>query len=69
MGLFKCHHDWEIMEKSNALQQDSMGYPLRLYLCKCSKCGKSKHFWIDVGESALKELDTGESFLVKWEKV
>lgn len=41
MRLFKCNHDWYITEKSNVLQLDDMGYPLRLFICKCSKCGKS----------------------------
>ena len=68
MWLFKreCHHVWEIHERSNLLQQDSMGYPLRLCIVKCSKCGKSKQMWIDVHENELKELETGESVLVKW---
>lgn len=72
MGLFKkivCDHDYRITEYSNALQQDEMGYPLRLCICKCEKCEKSEQQWIDVGEKALEELDSGKSFLVKWEKV
>jgi hypothetical protein len=68
MRLFKCNHDWVITENSNVLQQDSMGYPLRLYISKCTKCGSSRQEWIDVAESALKGLDTGEFVLLKWEK-
>lgn len=67
MGLFKCNHSWEIKERSNVLQQDDMGYPLRLYICKCSKCGKSEQQWIDVSVEALKGLETGEFVLLKWE--
>lgn len=70
MGLFKkrCSHDYKITERSNALQQDEMGYPLQLCICKCSKCGKSTQQWLDTDESALKEAKSGKSFLVKWEK-
>ena len=62
----KCNHDWRISERSNVLQLDDMGYPLRLFICKCSKCGKSDQQWIDVAEEELKELKTGESVLLKW---
>lgn len=68
MKLFKCNHKWEITKRSNALQQDNMGYPLRLFICKCSKCGKYDQQWIDVAEKELEELKTGESFLLKWGK-
>ena len=66
MGLFKCRHQYIITERSNALQLDDMGYPLRLFIVKCSKCGQSEQRWIDVFEDELKELDTGESVLLKW---
>lgn len=71
MHLFnrKCHHDWSIVEKSNAIQQDDMGYPLRLCIFKCSKCGATEQVWIDVAERELEELKTGESVLVTWRKV
>lgn len=72
MGIFKkreCIHLWSITEKSNVLQVDTMGYPLRLYICKCVRCGKSEHQWIDVNKNTLNELDTGESVLLKWSKV
>lgn len=71
MSLFKkkCEHDWKLTEKSNVLQQDDMGCPLRLYIWKCAKCGKSEQVWVDVSEEALKELTTGESVLLKWQKV
>ena len=68
MRLFKCHHNWEIIEKSNVLQINSMGYPLRLYICKCTKCGKSEQHWIDVSEYSKNELETGQSVLLKWSK-
>ena len=69
MGLFKCNHKWRATEKSNALQQDDMGYPLRLYIVTCTKCGATEHRWIDVNEKCLDELETGKSFLLEWRKV
>ena len=66
MSLFKCKHRWEVVERSNALQQDSMGYPLRLCILKCSKCEKLEQQWLDTSEDALDELKNGKSFLVKW---
>ena len=71
MGLFKrkCHHIWKITEKSNILQTDDMGYPLRLVICRCTKCGKSDQQWYDVPVSELQELKTGKSKLLKWRKV
>lgn len=70
MGLFKktCSHNYVVKERSNALQQDEMGYPLRLCICQCSKCGKSTQQWLDTNENALDELKTGKSFLVKWKE-
>ena len=62
----QCRHNWIVSERSNALQLDEMGYPLRLFICKCTKCGKSNQQWIDVNEEELNELKTGESFLLKW---
>ena len=42
-------HQFIIAEKSNAIQYDNMGYPLRLCLVKC-KCGMSKQLWIDTSK-------------------
>lgn len=69
MGIFKCNHNWEIVKRSNVIQQDEIGYPLRLFICKCSKCGEISHQWIDVDESELRELETGESILLKWSDI
>jgi hypothetical protein len=66
MGLFICNHKWKIEEKSNLIQLDDMGYPLRLFIVRCSKCGESDQQWIDVSTRALEELKTGESVLLKW---
>ena len=65
----KCDHDWNITERSNVMQLDDMGYPLRLYIVKCSKCGKSEQKWIDVSVSECEELQDGKSVLVKWTEV
>lgn len=66
MKIFKCNHKWKVNQRSNALQLDEMGYPLRLCIVKCCKCGKYDQHWLDTEESALDELKTGESFLVNW---
>ena len=69
MKLFKkeCKHKWEFDQKSNALQLDDMGYPLRLFIIKCSKCGKSEQVWIDVPVEEADELHNGKSVLIKWQ--
>lgn len=67
MKLFKCNHNWAIEAKSNALQVDAMGYPLRLFLVKCSKCGQTEHHWYDVPIREAEEIKTGESVLVMWQ--
>lgn len=61
-----CSHDWKVHLRSNALQADSMGYPLRLFVLQCSKCGKYKHMWFDVPLEQIEEIKTGESFLLTW---
>ena len=47
--LFHRHnHNFNKVDyKSNVIQYDSMGYPLRLYIFKCD-CGMTKQEWIDV---------------------
>lgn len=67
MGLFKCNHTWVIDQRSNVIQLDSMGYPLRLFLCRCPRCNMSDQQWIDVDEDELEELETGQSVLLKWQ--
>lgn len=37
--VHKCSFD-KIVERSNVIQYDDMGYPLRLCICQC-KCGKT----------------------------
>ena len=61
-----CRHNWELHLRSNALQSDEMGYPLRLFVLQCSKCGKYKHMWIPAPLEQIEEIKTGESFLLTW---
>ena len=58
----ECSHDWFITKYSNAIQLDDMGYPLRLAIAKCAKCGNFNQFWIDTAESDIKD----EDFIIKW---
>lgn len=66
MCLLKCKHNWKLFKRSNVLQLDDMGYPLRLCIFHCNKCGKSDQQWVDVPKEALAELDIGKSVLLKW---
>lgn len=68
MNIFKrkCNHNWKVDQRSNVLQLDDMGYPLRLCICKCDKCGQYDQQWLDTSTDSCKELDTGESVLIKW---
>ena len=68
MRLFECSHKWVAQKRSNALQLDDMGYPLRLFICRCSRCGRYDQQWRDVPRKEVEELDSGESVLVKWDK-
>lgn len=58
--IFKRKHicDFnEIVYRSNAIQFDEMGYPLRLCILKC-KCGETTQEWIDTGKRyKMKEND------------
>lgn len=65
--MFKCKHDWSIIHASNVLQVDGMGYPLRLFIQKCSKCGKVEQVWYDVDKKCLDEVESGRFVLCKWD--
>ena len=43
-------HEWMIKQRSNVIQFDDMGYPLRLFICECKHCMKSEQMWIDSTE-------------------
>lgn len=60
MKLHKC--DMHIYEVSNAIQFDTFGYPLRLCILRCSKCGRSRQEWIDTSKKT-------NDFEVLWESV
>jgi hypothetical protein len=66
MALLSCKHNWNIDKRSNILQLDDMGYPLRLFICKCSKCGESEQMWLDVSIQEAEEIKTGASFWIAW---
>ena len=71
LNINKCRargHDWEVTERSNTIQQDEMGYPLRLCIVTCKRCGISEHHWLDTNISALDELKIGKSVLLEWEQ-
>ena len=55
-------HDWMIKERSNVVQFDNMGEPLRLFIVKCSKCGESRQEWIDSYYSE------GNDVVCKWKE-
>ena len=40
-------HQWRIKQRSNVIQYDDMGYPLRLFICECKYCKKLEQMWID----------------------
>ena len=54
-------HRWMIKERSNVIQFDNMGYPLRLFIIECSKCKQSRQEWIDSSECST-------DVVCKWEK-
>lgn len=60
MTFHKCN--MEITERSNIIQYDDMGYPLRLVIVKCNKCGKSDQRWFDTTE------EKGD-LILQWKKV
>ena len=57
----KCSHEWVTSHRSNIVQLDEMGYPLRLFLLRCRKCGETDQQWID---SAISTKDS----ILKWER-
>ena len=43
-------HKYWVKNRSNVIQFDTMGYPLRLFIVRCDCCGKEKMMWIDSTE-------------------
>ena len=64
-----CFHEWERYKNSNVLQLDDMGYPLRLVMHRCKKCGVIEQHWTDIPLESVKELRTGKSVLCIWDGV
>lgn len=66
--LFKkfCNHDWKIIETSNIVQLDDMGYPLMLCIVQCEKCEKTEQQWIDVSKKVLADEDIK---VLRWKEV
>ena len=62
--LFHKHNFNNVGHKSNVIQYDSMGYPLRLYIMKCD-CGITNQEWIDVPESSVTDKDV----ILRWERL
>ena len=69
MAIFCRHPRSVIVAKSNVIQFDQSGFPLRLVAVKCLICGKNDHTWVDIKKSELDELSTGKSVLCKWENM
>lgn len=54
-------HNYKITEKSNVIQFDEMGYPLRLCIIECT-CGKSDQMWIDT-------IEEDNDVILKWNQI
>lgn len=59
--MFIHRHNFELYERSNVIQLDSMGYPLRLCILMC-KCGMSRQEWLD-SERVENDVE------LKWSKI
>ena len=66
-GIFKKKHtcDFKIVQRSNAIQFDEMGYPLRLCILKC-ECGATTQMWVDTGKRY--EMEKGDVEVQKKKK-
>ena len=62
--LFHRHNFNKVAYKSNVVQFDDMGYPLRLYITKCD-CGMTNQEWIDVPENSV----TNKDVILKWDQL
>ena len=62
--LFHRHNFNKVAYKSNVVQFDDMGYPLRLYITKCD-CGMTNQEWIDVPENSVTDKDV----VLKWDQL
>ena len=53
-------HNYKTYKRSNVIQLDDMGYPLRLVILKCS-CGATEQAWLDTNRTA-------NDVVLKWDK-
>ena len=58
--------NYNITDRSNVLQLDEMGYPLRLCIVKCPICGKTDQMWLDTN---VDELKNPNNVILKWSPV
>lgn len=71
MSLFqkKCEHVWKVTHVSNISQPDRNGYPTRLCICKCEKCGETTQQWRDC-PLMIKNLPTFENIVeIEWKEI
>lgn len=59
--MFIHRHDFKLHERSNVIQLDDMGYPLRLCILVC-KCGMSRQEWLDTSR-------VEDDVELKWSKI
>lgn len=65
-SLGRTKHEFnKLIAISNVLQQDEIGYPLRLCIYEC-ECGAFEQRWVDVHEGSLERLKTGDDVLCRW---
>ena len=71
MKLFKkkCEHVWKPTHISNISQPDQDGYPTRLCICKCEKCGETSQKWVDC-PIMVKNLPSFEKVVeIEWKEI
>ena len=59
MAIFCRHPKSVIVAKSNVIQFDQSGFPMRLETMECLICGKKYYAWNYIKKSELDELSTG----------
>lgn len=62
--LFHRHKFNKVAYRSNVIQGDDMGYPLRLYITEC-ECGMTDQQWMDVSIESVTDKDA----MLEWEKI
>ncbi len=62
--LFHGHKFNKVAYKSNVIQYDDMGYPLRLYIMEC-ECSMTDQQWMDVPIESVTDKDV----VLEWERL